>query len=86
MHAILLVRSNNLEHRSCSLFAVLSDGSGRAYPANLISNDNASVPVAFPPPPTSPAAARDLVRQSSNLAIDEQNFPRLPSPPQGVFD
>jgi len=49
---------------------------------NYSSNDNASLPLSStPPPPT-----KNLVHQSSNIAIDEQNFPRLPSPPQGVYD
>ncbi len=55
------------------------DGSARVYP---IGNDNASVPLSSTPPTT----AKNLVRQTSNISIDEQNFPRLPSSPQGVYD
>jgi hypothetical protein len=54
---------------------------------NYSTNDNASVPLSStPPPPTSPTTTKNLVHQTSNIAIDEQNFPRLPSPPQGVYD
>ena len=63
------------------------DGSAaRLYPTNLLTNDNASVPLSSTPPPTSPTASKNIVHQTSNIAIDEQNFPRLPSPPQGVYD
>jgi len=62
------------------------DGSARVYPANLLTNDNASVPLSSTPPPISPTASKNLVHQTSNIPIDEQNFPRLPSPPQGVYD
>ena len=61
----------------------LLDGSARPYPTNLISNDNASVPLSSTPPPSTP---KSLAHPSTTLAIDEQNFPRLPSPPQGVYD
>jgi hypothetical protein len=63
------------------------DGSGRVYPPNFNNNDSVPQSSVTPPPPMSPTATKTLVRQvSSNLAIDEQNFPRLPSPPQGVYD
>ncbi len=52
------------------------------YSNNVITNDNASVPLpSTPPPPTTPTTTT-----AKNLTIDEQNFPRLPSPPQGVYD
>lgn len=51
----------------------------RNYSNNVIANDNASLPLSSTPPPTSPTPGK-------NISIDEQNFPRLPSPPQGVYD
>jgi hypothetical protein len=45
-------------------------------------NDNVSLPLSSTPPTT----VKNLVRQTSNISIDEQNFPRLPSSPQGVYD
>ncbi|CAF1371405.1 unnamed protein product [Adineta steineri] len=62
------------------------DGSTKIYSANVIANDNTSVPLSSTPPPTSPTSGKNHVHQSSNISIDEQNFPRLPSPPQGVYD
>ncbi|CAF3839589.1 unnamed protein product [Adineta steineri] len=63
-----------------------TDGPTKIYSANLIANDNTSVPLSSTPPPTSPTSGKNHVHQSSNISIDEQNFPRLPSPPQGVYD
>jgi hypothetical protein len=63
-----------------------NDGNTKVYPANLITNDHASLPLSSTPPPISPTAAKNIVHQTSNITIDEQNFPRLPSPPQGVYD
>ena len=60
-----------------------NDGNTKIYPTNIITNDNTSLPLSSTPPPTSPTGAKNL---PSNIAIDEQNFPRLPSPPQGVYD
>ncbi len=74
---------------SCFLFDEIMlnlDGNARVYPTNLITNDNASIPLSSTPPPTSPTTGKTLVHLSSNISIDEQNFPRLPSPPQGVYD
>ncbi|UJR09577.1 hypothetical protein I4U23_013812 [Adineta vaga] len=64
----------------------IDGGSTRLYSGNLIPADNASIPLSSTPPPTSPTSGKNLVHQSSNISIDEQNFPRLPSPPQGVYD
>lgn len=58
---------------------VTTNETTRNYSNNIITNDNASVPLSSTPPPISPTTGR-------NIAIDEQNFPRLPSPPTGVYD
>jgi len=57
------------------------DGSAKVYPVGN-DNANASIPLSTTPP----TATKNLIHQTSNISIDEQNFPRLPSSPQGVYD
>ncbi|CAF4837986.1 unnamed protein product, partial [Rotaria sp. Silwood2] len=62
------------------------DGSGRTYSANVITNDNATVPLSSTSPATSPTTAKNFTHPSSNIPNDEHNFPRLPSSAPGVYD
>ncbi|CAF1024302.1 unnamed protein product [Rotaria sordida] len=62
------------------------DGSGRTYSTNIITNDNATVPLSSTSPVTTPTTGKNFIHQSSNIPNDEQNFPRLPSSPPGLYD
>ncbi|CAF5017686.1 unnamed protein product, partial [Rotaria sp. Silwood1] len=62
------------------------DGSGKNYSSNVITNENATVPLSSSSSSTSPTTIKNFSHQSSNIPNDEQNFPRLPSSPPGVYD
>ncbi|CAF2926560.1 unnamed protein product [Rotaria sp. Silwood2] len=60
--------------------------STRTYSANVITNDNATVPLSSTSPATNPTTAKNFTHPSSNIPNDEHNFPRLLSSAPGVYD
>ncbi|CAF3298561.1 unnamed protein product [Rotaria socialis] len=61
---------------------IVTTNESRNSIGNAITNDNASVTLT----PTSPTAPKNLVHPSSSIPNDEQNSPRLPASPPGLYD